>query len=77
MTPPEVACVYGVKPATVIGWIRAGELRAIDIARRGAKRPRYRIDPADLAVFENGRAVEAPTKPKRRSTKRQDVIEFF
>lgn len=78
LTPPQVARLYVTAPETVIGWIRAGELRAINVARRGATRPRYRIAPADLAVFEAGRTVTAlPKSPQRRRQRDKDVIAFF
>jgi len=53
------------------------ELRAIDVASRGSRRPRYRIDPADLAIFENGRAVATKPAPKRRPRRSPEVIQFF
>ena len=77
LTPPEVAKRLRVKSSTVISWIRSGELRAIDTARRGARRPRFKIDPADLIAFENGRQVEVKTNGSRRRPKDPDVIEYF
>lgn len=79
LTPPEIAARFRVKPETVIGWIRSGELRAIDVSRQGSRRPRFRIDPGDLIAFANRRAVAvAPSKRSRRRQKPQnDVIKFF
>jgi len=79
LTPPQIAEQYHVAPETVIGWIRAGELPAIDVSSRpGVGRPRFRIDPADLAMFDARRQVVTPAKPTRRRRKRNpDVIEFF
>jgi len=77
LTPPQVASRLRVSPEKVIAWIRAGELRAIDVATRGSRRPRYRIDPADLVAFENGRAVVARPAPSRRRRRSPEVIEFF
>jgi excisionase family DNA binding protein len=35
---------YGVTVHTVLGWIRSGELRAVNVGRRrGARKPRWRI----------------------------------
>jgi hypothetical protein len=68
-TPPEIATKYGCKPETVIGWIRFGELKAIDVARRGAMKPRYRVSPQALEDFEKARAVvprESPIKKRFR-----------
>src|SRR5260370_40868370 len=42
-TPPEVARLWRCKPETVVAFIRSGELAAINLARRTAKRPRWRI----------------------------------
>ena len=77
-TPPQVADRYGVDPSTVIAWIRNGELRGIDVSRRGAKRPRYRVDPVALVEFEAKRSATPPPKPARRRCKHTpDVIHFF
>jgi hypothetical protein len=73
-----VAELYAVKAETVIGWIRSGELRAVDVSRRGSKRPRFRVDPADLLAFENQRLAKPPSRPNaRRRKKDTQVIEFF
>jgi len=77
LTPPQVASRLRVSPEKVIAWIRAGELRAIDVATRGSRRPRYRIDPADLAAFESGRAVVAKPATSQRRRRNPEVIEFF
>lgn len=63
----------------VPGWIRRGELRAINAATRLGSRPRYLVDVDDLAAFESRRAVTAATKSPRRRPKRLnvDVTEFF
>lgn len=78
LTPPAVARRYGVKPERVIAWIRSGELRAINVANRSATRPRFRIDPADLALFEESRRVEChKSVPRRRQPQQSQVIQFF
>jgi hypothetical protein len=78
LTPPQVARRHGVSPDKVLGWIHSGELRAINVAARRGGRPRWRIDPADLVVFEQARSAvpRAAARPKRR---RQvaGVIEYF
>jgi hypothetical protein len=48
-TPPVVAKRYGIKPERVIAMIRAGVIRAIDVASPGCRRPRFRIHEADLS----------------------------
>jgi hypothetical protein len=76
LSPPQIAEQYGVDPNKVIGWIRAGELRAVNVGN-GASRPRYRISPADLALFEAARAVQPPTPRIRRRRIDPNVIQFF
>jgi len=67
-TPNEVARMWGVAPEKIIGFIRAGELNAIDVSR-GNRRPRFLIDVDDLRAFERRRAdcpQPQPTQPRRR-----------
>jgi excisionase family DNA binding protein len=79
MTPPQIAERYGVSPDKVLAWIRAGELRAINIATKVGGRPRYAVDETDLLAFERGRQVKPPgqQRMRRRLPHRGDVIEFF
>ena len=77
-TPPEIAREWGISPAKVIAWIRAGELRAINAAARPTGRPRYLIDVADLAEFAARRSTVSPPAPRpRRRRQPADLIEFF
>ena len=58
---------YGVGEHTILGWIRNGELKAIDVSRTKGGRPKWRITQAALDEFESLRATTAPTpKPTRR-----------
>lgn len=43
LTPPRVAKELGVSPDKVLGWIRCGELKTINVAADQRKRPRYVI----------------------------------
>lgn len=65
-TPPEVGRRFRVKASKVIGWIRRGELAAIDLAEPGSKRPRYRISEASIAEFERRRSAAPLPRPIRR-----------
>jgi hypothetical protein len=66
LTPPELAREWGIAPEKVIGWIRSGELAAIDAAARlGGKRPRYLIDREEIARFEARRATRPTPRAKR------------
>jgi hypothetical protein len=77
LTPPQLARRYGVKAERVIGWIRSGELRAIDLASKGSTRPRFRIDPKDIELFELRRSVQPAVKTMRRKRTPTDVTAFF
>jgi len=80
LTPPAIADRLGVAAETVISWIRSGELPAANVARRGCRRPRYRVDPADLAAFLAARRPDAPpptAKAARRRRQQAGVIEFY
>lgn len=51
---------FGVGEHTVLGWIRRGELRAINIGRKPTGRPKWRITQEALDAFEQLRSnVEA------------------
>lgn len=67
---------YGVGEHTVLGWIKRGELRAIDVSRNRGGKPRWRISAESLAAFELARTVSPP--PQRTRPKKQpSVIEFY
>jgi len=68
-TPPEVARRLRVNAEKVLGWIRRGELRAVNVADRLGRRPRYRIALADLLAFEaarQGAVIKMPLARRRR-----------
>lgn len=72
LTPPEVAKRLGVKPATVVSWIKSGQLKASNLSK--GVRPRYRVQPDDLADFLDKRQPQQraarPRKPKSDKPKR-------
>ena len=70
---------YGVSEHTVLGWIRSGELRAVNVGRRvGGKKPRWRITQEALEAFELLRTPgPPPARMKRRKKRPTDVIEFY
>ncbi len=78
LTPPKAARLYGVSPVKILSWIRNGELRAFNAATSATGRPRWLIDEADLAAFEQRRAAQPPpaAAPRRRKAA-AGVIEFF
>lgn len=76
ITPPQLAKRWGIDPAKVHGWIRSGELRAIDVSSTRGGRPRYLIDVADVAAFEASREVRPPSPVSRRRTVCADIPEY-
>lgn len=76
MTPPEVGRLLRVAPETVVGWIRSGELRGVNVGS-GAKRPRFRVSAEALADFELRRTVRPPVKPVRRRKRLEHVKNYF
>jgi hypothetical protein len=76
LTPARVAAELGVKPERIIGWIRSGQLRGVNLGD-GLKKPRFRIAAADLEAFLIARTVQPPIRPARRRPHSADVTEFF
>ena len=69
---------YSVSEGTVLGWIRSGELRAMNIGRKpGAKKPRWRITESALEAFEQMRTPTPPMSKTRRRKRQADVVEFY
>ena len=80
LTPPELGKQWGISPDKIVGFIRSGELPAIDIStNRDSPRPRYLIDRADIQAFEAARAVVPPAPKIKRRRRRRDpaVKEYF
>lgn len=76
-TVADIQKRYQVTEATVLGWIRSGELKALNVGRKlGAKKPRWRIPQAALDAFEGAR-VATPEAPRTRRQKSAGVIEFY
>ena len=76
-TAPEVADMLVVNPGKILSWIRSGELRATNVAASLIGRPRWRVSPADLAVFKARRAAGPPPPKTRPRRKTVGVIQFF
>ena len=76
----DVCRRYSVNASKVCTWIKAGELRAVDVAARRGGRPRWRISEADLLVFEAGRSPSPPAQAQatpRRRRKDLEIIQYF
>ena len=76
-SPPQLAKEYGVNPGKVLGWIGSGELSATNVAANLLGRPRWRISPADIAIFEQRRSSAAPLPKSRPRRNTENVIQFF
>jgi excisionase family DNA binding protein len=69
---------YRVSEHTVLGWIRSGELRAVNVGRKsGAKKPRWRIPEEALSAFELSRTATTPPPRMRRRKRPAGVIAFY
>lgn len=58
----QAAQIRNVATATIIGLIEDGELEAVNVARRGAVRRRWRISEAMLSAFDERRANKNASK---------------
>jgi excisionase family DNA binding protein len=79
-TVAELASRHGVSVKTVLGWIHAGELKALNVSRRlGAKRPSWRIPQAALEAFESLRTTTAAGGriPQVRRKRAEGFIRFY
>ncbi len=77
VTPPQLAAEWGIDPEKIIGWIRRGELRAVNVASCAkGKRARWLIDREDIAAFEAARSSK-PTARRRRPNAKIDNEETF
>ena len=62
LTPPEIAEQLTTAPETVIGWIKSGQLKGANLATD--HRPRYVVEPDDLAAFLTSRQPQPPATRK-------------
>lgn len=78
ITPREYAKHLRIKPSTVLGWIRSGELRAVNISRSvSSKKPRYLIDAIDIESFENRRSNFKPQRTTAIKPRRKQAADFI
>ena len=66
----QVAKQRGVVTATIVGLIDDGELEAVNVARRGSKRRRFRISDGMLSAFDEKRATKPAPTPDAKSSRR-------
>ncbi len=77
VSPPQLAKEWGVATNKVLGLIKSGELRAINLASTKEKRPRYAIDRTDVEAFEQSRLVHPESKSVRRQKATTTVKDYF
>jgi hypothetical protein len=76
-TVPELSRFLRVGRDRVRRWIRAGELRAVNVASALCGKPRWIITPDALVEFERRRQAVAPPKPARRRRRQETMIDYF
>lgn len=79
-SPREVAAQRRVRVGKVVGWIRNGELEAVNHATSTLAAPRWKVSAESLARFDMARSsrllVSTPSRRTRRG-KGIEVKEFF
>ncbi len=68
---------FAVGEHTILGWIKHGELRAINVSRKQVGRPKWRITSEALAAFEQLRTPTPAPSRTRRKKQSTNVIEFY
>jgi hypothetical protein len=76
-TPVSLAKLWGVCPETIITMIRSGRLLAFTCSPAKCKRPRWRISPEAIRLYELANQGPGAAKSPRRSAKNAEVIAFF
>jgi hypothetical protein len=78
LTPPEYARSRGVDAHKIAALIKSGELEAVNFATSTGGRPRWKISPEAIAIFEAARsATPAPKIVRCRRRKTPGIVEFF
>lgn len=75
-TPPELAELLGIDPKKVIGFIRDGDLLAVNLARTKGK-PRWKISRESFDRFLASRQSQPSPPMTKRRRKAEHVIEFY
>jgi hypothetical protein len=71
-SPPRLAEYFGVGEEKIGHWIKTGQLRAINIALRPGRRPRWRVAWSAVREFEAARAAQPAVPIQRRRRQRAD-----
>jgi transposase len=76
-TVSDVAARFRVGEGKVRGWIRRGELAAVNTAAVLRGKPRWVITPEALARFEAARQAQTPTRPALRRRRPPDLVDYY
>jgi Helix-turn-helix domain len=77
-TVRELQARFNVTEGTVLGWIKSGELLAVNVGRRlGKKKPRWRVTHAALEKFELLRSTSPPVPKAPRRKRSAEIIDFI
>ena len=68
---------FAVGEHTVLGWIRRGELVAIDVSRNQGGRPKWRVTEEALENFELLRTHQPPAPRRRRRKPATNIKQYF
>ena len=80
LSPKQIAARLNISIRLARDLIRNGDLSALDVSRRGSRKPRYRVSEEDLAHFEANRTVRVVSTSTRGRKKKQNsttIIKFF
>jgi hypothetical protein len=72
----DIAKRFRVGEDRVRGWIKRGEMIALNTSDTRCGRPRYVVTPEALAEFERGRSAAQP-KPARPRRRRPHIIDYY
>jgi transposase len=77
LTVRDVAKRYRVSPDKVRGWIKCGELPAINTSTTRCGKPRFVILPKGLEQFEHGRQAGPAANPPKRRKRHSAMVDFY
>ena len=75
LSPSAYASQIGVNVHAVLNWIRSGELRALNLASRLGRRPRWKLTREAIEEFERKR-TNAPAAPKAPRTPKASTTDY-
>jgi excisionase family DNA binding protein len=74
----QIAARCGVSVRTVRAWIRAGELKAVNLSRTpGSRKPRWRVTQAALDAFLALRTSSGPAARTKRTKQKNGEFTFY